>query len=269
MPSQRIILYAVSDATGDLTMNVAVAAARQFQELNPDIRRCPLVNTREKVEEMVQQAKREHALIIYTLVSAELRHLLMEEAKAQGVASVDVMGPVLESIAEKAHLRPSDQPGLQYKKATNFLKRTDSMIYTVKHDDGQTMDTVAEADIIMFGISRTSKTPLSIYLAYRGYRVANVPIVKGVELPRSVLNADRSKMVGVIIDPETLVQLRSARLQKLGRPLSEDYGRLDYIKEELAYQRQVFAKLGNIPVINITNKAIEEAATEILTVLGR
>ena len=131
------------------------------------------------------------------------------------------------------------------------------------------MDSLDQADIVILGISRTSKTPLSIYLGYRGFNVANIPIVKGVDMPVALQQVDRHKLVGLTIDPEKLVMLRASRLQKLGRPLNEDYANLDYIKEELTNQRRILVSLGNIPVVNMTSKAIEEAATEILTILGR
>jgi regulator of PEP synthase PpsR (kinase-PPPase family) len=268
MTKRPFILYAVSDATGDLSVNIAVAAVEQFQALDSEIRRHPVTDTPDKVHEVVQEAKKEEALILYTLVSEELRHLLMEEAHAHGVAAIDVMGPVLEKIAEKAKLKPSDQPGLQYKKPGHHRKRTEMMTFTVKHDDGQGMDSIGEADIIIVGISRTSKTPLAMYLAHRGFKVANVPIVKGVEVPQELFEADQRKLVGLTIDQEKLSHIRSSRLQKLGRSLNEDYASSDYIKEELDYQRQIFADLGNIPVVNVTRKAIEEVATEILTILG-
>jgi len=269
MSQESIILYSVSDATGDLAVNIAVAAARQFKELNSDIRRRPLSNTEEKIQRVIQEAKNENALILYTLVAAHLRHFLMEEAKAQGVTAVDVMGPVLDNIASIAALSPSDQPGLQYQMTGDYMRRTEVMTFTVKHDDGQGLDTIDEADIILLGISRTSKTPLSVYLAYRGYSVANVPLVKGVEPPAQLKSVSPGKMVGLIIEPEKLAGLRTSRLQKLGRPLNEDYASMEYIQEEIAFQRQIYTKLGNIPVINMTHKAIEEAATEILTVLGK
>ncbi len=269
MQPEQMIIYAVSDATGDLAVNITVAAVRQFPDLNSNIERRAIVNTEEKVTEVVKAAKEAGAIIVYTLVSAELRQVLLDEAKAQGVRAVDVMGPVMDLIEHKAHLAPSDQPGMQYQMTGDYLKRTEMMTYTVKHDDGQGLDSLNEADIILLGISRTSKTPLSVYLAYRGYKVANVPLVMGVEPPAQLKNVDKQKMVGLVIDAEKMVNLRSSRLQKLGRPLNEDYADLDYIKEELAFQRRVFSQLGNIPVVSMTNKAIEEAATEILTILGR
>lgn len=269
MPEKPLIIYAVSDLTGDLSVNMAIAAVRQFRKLEPDVRRRARVDSPEKIKEIVDEAKAEGALILYTLVSSVFRHVLMEEAQGQGVRAIDLIGPVLETIAEKAGLEPSDQPGLQYKNRGHYLKKAETMTFTVKHDDGQGLETLDEADIIILGISRTSKTPLAIYLAYRGFKVANIPIVKGVDIPRELFKVDQRKLIALTIDQEKMVRLRSSRLQKLGRSLSEDYANPEYVNEEIAYQKKISAELGNIPIINITNKAIEEAATEILTILGR
>jgi len=269
MPEETLILYAVSDATGDLAVNITVAAARQFKALNPDIRRHAMINSADKVAKVVSEAKAEQAIILYTLVSEEMRKLLADTAARADVVAIDIMGPVLANIAAEAHQAPSDQPGMQYRVTGDSLRRNEVMTFTVKHDDGLGLDTLNDSDIVILGISRTSKTPLSIYLGYRGFKVANVPIVKHVDVPRGVFATDRHKLVGLTIEAEKLINLRQSRLQKLGRPMSEEYANLEYIKEELAYQRRIYAELGNIPVINMTNKAIEEAATEILTVLGR
>lgn len=269
MADKPLILLAVSDATGDLAVNIAVAAARQFQGLEADIRRRALINTAAKIAEVLKEAKDVEAVIVYTLVSQEMRQLLQDMSEREGVIAVDVMGPVLGTIATQVSQIPSDRPGMQYRVTGDYLRRTEVMTYTVKHDDGLGLETLSDADIIILGISRTSKTPLSIYLGYRGFKVANVPIVRNVDVSRFVYDADKKKLVGMTIEAEKLVSLRQSRLQKLGRPLSEEYASLEYIKEELSYQRRIFSELGNIPVINMTNKAIEEAATEILTVLGR
>lgn len=267
--TNALILIAVSDATGDLAVNIAVAAARQFQGLEADIRRRALINTAGKIAAVIDEAKQTDAMIVYTLVSEEMRRLLEEMSEREGVIAVDVMGPVLGTIATQVAQSPSDKPGMQYRVTGDYLKRTEVMTFTVKHDDGLGLETLSDADIVILGISRTSKTPLSIYLGYRGFKVANIPIVRKVDVSHSVYKADRKKLVGLTIEADKLVSLRQSRLQKLGRPLSEEYASLEYIKDELAYQRRIFAELGNIPVINMTNKAIEEAATEILTVLGR
>jgi [pyruvate, water dikinase]-phosphate phosphotransferase / [pyruvate, water dikinase] kinase len=268
MSEAPIVIYAVSDATGDLAVKVAVAAVRQFTEIHPEIRRRVRVNTSKKIFEVIDEAKEEGALILYTLVSTELRQIITDASVKAHVAAVDVIGPVLDHVGRLVNESPSDRPGMQYRLSRDYFSKVDSLAFTVRHDDGLGLDDIADADIIILGVSRTSKTPLSIYLAYRGFRVANIPLVLGVSLPSELYDCDRAKMVGLALDPEILISLRTSRLRKLGRPLTEDYVKMDYINEELVHQKKVFADLGNIPVINVTNKAIEEAATDILTVLG-
>lgn len=269
MTQKKVVLYAVSDATGDLPVSVAVAAARQFKEVPSEIRRRPRIDSEEKVAQVVEEAQNDGALIVFTLVSPDLRQVLRDRCESQGVVALDIIGPVLDSIARTAEVAPSDQPGLKYQLTSDYFRRTEALAYTVKHDDGLGLDSLSEADIIILGISRTSKTPLSIYLAYRGYKVANLPIVKEVDVPRQVYKVDRSKLVGLSMDPEMLAGLRAARLKKLGRPLTEEYASIKYIRDELEFQKSLFSQLGNIPVINVTNKGIEESATDILSVLGQ
>lgn len=269
MENKKLIFYAVSDATGDLAVNITISAVRQFEFVEPNIRRRARIDTPEKVSEVIAEARETGGFIIYTFVSPELRQDLQEKAKAQNVPVVDVMGPTLKQLTDFVHANPSDLPGRQYTLTQNYYQRNDAVEFTVKHDDGLGLDTLNNADIIILGISRTSKTPLSMYLAFRGYRVANVPIVKNVELPTEIFATNRNKMVGVIVDPESLASWRTSRMNKLGRSLNEEYVNIEYIKEEFAYQRKLFAQLGNIPMINVTKKAIEESATEILTVLGK
>jgi regulator of PEP synthase PpsR (kinase-PPPase family) len=185
------------------------------------------------------------------------------------VVAVDIMGPVMDVFTAYLHSHPSDEPGMKYRLTNEYFRRQEAIEFTVKHDDGMGLDTLGQADIALLGISRTSKTPLSVYLAMRGHKVANIPLVREVPLPAELEQVDRNKMVGLSITAEKLVQLRETRLIKLGRPLSEEYANLDRVNEELAYARKVFESLGNLPVIDVTGKAIEEIATEVLLTLGK
>ena len=151
----------------------------------------------------------------------------------------------------------------------DYFKRQEAIEFTVKHDDGLGLDTIGMADIVLLGISRTSKTPLSIYLAYRGYKVANIPIIRDVPMPKELLQVERTKMVGLTVSSSKLAQLRESRLIKLGRPLSEEYANINRINEELEHSRTYFDQLGGIPMIDVTDKAIEEIASEVLLVLGK
>jgi len=262
-------IYAVSDATGEMAMNVAFAAMRQFKVENVNIVRKAKIADAARIRQVIAEAKKNHGILLHTLVSHELRKIFHEEAEKEGVVAIDIMGPVMDVLTTYFHATPSDEPGLKYRVTKDYFKRQEAVEYTVKHDDGLGLDNLDAADIVLFGISRTSKTPLSIYLAYRGYRVANIPLIRDVPVPQEVFKVDRSKMVGLLVSSQKLVQFRESRLMKLGRPLSEEYANINRVNEELEYCRSIYEQLGNIPVIDVTDKAIEEVASEVLMVLGK
>lgn len=262
-------IYAISDATGESAMNLAFAAMRQFKVENVHIIRRAKVTDHPKIRQLVHEVKKKNGIIVHTLVSPELRSVLHEQAEQEGVVAVDVMGPLLNVLTTYFHSTPSSEPGLKYRLTKDYFRRQEAIEYTVKHDDGIGYESLESADLVLLGISRTSKTPLSVYLAYRGYKVANVPIVQGMPIPASLATLDRKKMVGLTITPQKLVQLRESRLLKLGRPLSEEYASLEQVKKELEYCNAVFQNLGGIPLIDVTDKAIEEIASEVLAVLGK
>jgi hypothetical protein len=268
MPESKLTIYAVSDATGELAISVATAALRQFRQEGVSILRRGKIRSPDRVAKVVQEAKESGGLIVFTLVSQDLRGGLLKLAADAGVPAVDVMGPLMSSFESFLHAAPSDQPGLKYQITGDYFRRNDAIEFAVKHDDGQGLETIDQADIVLLGISRTSKTPLSIYLAYRGFKTANIPIVREVPPPRILKSLDRRKLVGLTVAPEKLAELRGTRLAKLGLPRTENYANVEFIREELAYAHRVFADLGGIPVIDVTLKAIEEVATEALTALG-
>lgn len=256
-------IYALSDATGELANHLAHSAVRQFQSQSAEIVRVPKVKSVNSLEEYVKQAKSDNAIIIFTFVSNDMRAAILKLSQKYEVKSVDVLGPILGALSDYFREVPSTEPGLQYKMNQQYFKRTEALEYTVKHDDGLGVDTIVEADVILLGVSRTSKTPLSIYLAYNGFRCANIPIVKGIPLPAALEKFDRKRMIGLTISPEKLSTIRSARLKKLGRSREESYAQIMHVKEELAYAQKLFRDLG-IMVIEVTTKAIEETASEIV-----
>lgn len=261
-------IFAVSDATGELANNVAVAASRQFENLKIKIYRRPRVRTEQKIKDVVAEAKSRHGVIVFTMVSQQLRRQVLSIAQAEGVVIMDVMGPVLDALAHYLHTLPSDEPGLQYKATQDYFKRTEAIEFTVQHDDAMHLESIAEADIVLLGISRASKTPLSIFLAYQGYRCANIPIMTDVPLPETLFTLDRKKMVGLVIAPDPLSEMRGTRLKKLGRSDAEQYAQPDFIQKELEYAKEQFAKLEGMLVVDVTGKAIEEIASEIIHTLG-
>lgn len=264
-----MIVYAVSDATGDLAVDLATSALRQFKEENIPILRRAKIRNADKIAKVVREAKENDGFLVFTLVSHELRQTLLRFANEVQVPAVDVLGPALENLARYLKVIPSNQPGLQYEITRDYFRRNEAVEFSVKHDDGMGGESLDQAEIILMGISRTSKTPLSIYLSYRGFRTANIPIVRDVPIPSALKTVDAKKLAGLTIAPEKLVELRSARLARLGLPRSENYASTDYIRQELQYAEKIFEELGGIPVIDVTSKAIEEVATEVLTVLGK
>lgn len=259
-------IFALSDATGGLANSHAVAAVNQFTNHPCEIVRVPKLTDESRLEDSVLKAKECHGIIIFTFVSATMRRDLLQIAAKHQVVAIDIMGPTLDALANYFHSLPSPEPGLQYKMTQNYFKRTEAVEFTVKHDDGLGLDTINDSDIILLGISRTSKTPLSIYLAYYGYRCANMPIVKDIPLPKQVQVADHQKMIALTIEPRKLATIRSSRLQKLGRPDSESYANLSYIIEEARFAQRLYASMG-VPVIDVTGKAIEETASEVINLL--
>lgn len=261
-------IFAVSDATGELAIGVSTAALRQFPQMGVSVLRRAKIRTLDRLAKVVQEAAEAGGVIIFTLVSQELREALLHAARESNVPAVDVMGPAMEALSSHFHAAPSDQPGLKYRITGEYFKRNEAIEFSVKHDDGQAMETLDQADIVLLGISRTSKTPLSIYLAYRGFKTANVPIIREMAVPRILKSINQRKLVGLSIEPEKLAELRGSRLAKLGLPRSESYADVDFIRQEIAHSQRVWKDLGGIPVIDVTSKAIEEVATEILTALG-
>lgn len=263
MAKKSFQIFAVSDATGELAHSLAVAASRQFEGVDAKIVRRPHVRTPEKLDAVLKEAKSDHAIVLFTMVSDEARRLILSKAKELGVAAMDVMGPVLDMLSHYFHKLPSDEPGLQYKVTKDYFSRTEAIEFTVRHDDGTELSTMDKADIVLLGISRTSKTPLSIYLAYHGYRCANIPVVKDMPLPKEIEKIDRKKMVGLVVQPNELSAMRSTRLKNLGRPDTEHYAKPGHVELELHHAQALYKELG-ILVVDVTSKAIEEVATEII-----
>lgn len=262
----QFTIYALSDATGELANNLAQSAVNQFPDHRCKINRVPKINNKAQIESYVIKAKACHGVVLFTFVSSEMRQEILRLSHDHQVVAIDVMGPTLNALSNYFHTLPSTEPGLQYKMTRNYFKRTEALEFTVKHDDGLALDTITNADIVLLGISRTSKTPLSIYLAYNGYCCANVPLIKDIPLPAIVKEIDTRKLVGLTIDIRKLQTIRATRLRKLGRPDDEFYAMLEYIKDEIDYAFRIFRDLG-IPVIDVTGKAIEESASEIIHLL--
>lgn len=260
-------IYAVSDATGTTAELVVRAALAQFQAADVEIIRLSSTRTVGEVRGAIETARANKGIIAHTLVSEELRQVVLREGRERGVETIDLMGPLLLRLSDLLHLQPLMQPGLFRQLGQEYLQRIEAIEYTVKHDDGQDPLGLANADIVLVGISRTSKTPLSIYLAGKGWRVANIPVILNLPLPGRLMTIDQHRIIGLSVSVDRLVELRRARLERQHASVAEAYAKAEEVHAELSYSRSLFRKCG-WPLIDMTNKSIEEAASEILALLA-
>ncbi|MBE3550584.1 MAG: hypothetical protein BLITH_0921 [Brockia lithotrophica] len=259
-------IYVVSDSLGDTAEYVVRAAVSQFNYEEVEIRRFSFVDDPSTVEEIAASARELGAMIVYTVVVPEIRHALEEACRNRGLRCHDILTPLLGAIGEMLGQTPKLIPGLVHKLDESYFRRVEAIEFAVKYDDGKDPRGLYKADIVLVGVSRTSKTPLSMYLAHRLYKVANVPLVPEVPVPEELFQIPASKVVGLTLQPETLHKIRTARLKALGLPPDASYARMERILEELNFAHEVFRRIG-CPVIDVTNKAVEETAAIILELI--
>ncbi len=255
-------VFIISDGTGETAYRMLKAAMRQFQE---DILITRYANVRDKsqIRDILRAAKANHTLVVYTIVSQELREHMNRVADEEGAEHVDLLGPLMENLTHFFMKPPVATPGLLHRVDEEYFARIDAIEYAIGHDDGHALKDIDTADLVILGVSRTSKTPVSIYLAQEGWKVANVTIVEGTKLPHEVFQIDQHKIVGLTVDPARLEEMRRVRLEQLGVEES-NYADFERIKQELEYAESVFRQNPEWPVIDVTGKSIEEISQEIL-----
>lgn len=253
----------ISDSVGETADLVIRASLSQFQPNSFHIDRIPYVDNKETIDESLQVAKANEALIGFTLVDPSLRYYLLEQAERLELEAIDIIGPVMEAMERTFEEKPKLEPGLLYKLDKDYFKRIEAIEFAVRYDDGRDSRGIECADIVLIGISRTSKTPLSQYLAHKRYRVANIPLVPEVDPPEQLFNIDPKKCFGLKTNIDKLNEIRKERLKSLGLDHDAMYARTERIEEELAYFNQIVEKIG-CEVIDVSNMAIEETANEII-----
>jgi len=258
----------VSGGMGVSGEQLARTALAQFSDADVPVVVVPLVRTAAEVLRVVEDASRSGAIIIHTLVDAELRLQLTTAASECGVTEIDVMGPVLGHLTSCLGREPLGTPGLYRKLREDYFRRVEAIEFAVGHDDGRRFTELELADIVLTGVSRAGKTPLSMYLAMRGYKTANVPLVKDMEPPDQLFRIDRRRVVGLTLEPERLVFYRRQRQPQLGATGSTTYSDPKEIFHDLEHARQVFRR-GRFSTVDVTNKPIEESANEVVALVSR
>ncbi len=258
-------VFVISDGTGATAETVVKATLTQFPDAAVRLHRFGHVRTAEQIREIITQAAKARAPVCYTLVTLTLRREIMRAAQTHRVHVIDLMGPMLFEFSDVLQQAPSIRPGRFRQLSGEHSRITETMEYMLQQDDGKHPAGLHEADIVLAGVSRTAKTPICVYLAYRGWRAANVPLALGMEPPAELFDVDRTKIVGLTISPERLVMLRRTRVRTMSKAVrSIRYADPDYVQAELSHAELIFRRPPRWPVVNVTDKSIEEAAAEIV-----
>lgn len=261
-------IIVISDGTGETATAVARAVMTQFQEKDVYFTRYKNVRTSEQLDSIFAEAAIHHDLILYTIVKNELRQHVSELARINHVRTLDLLGPALTVFSNYFEQEPSAKPGLLHAVNDDYFKRVAAMEFTLNHDDGKNLESLHLADVILVGVSRTSKTPLSVYLSLKGIKVTNVPMIYGTPLPKALFEIDQRKIFALTIDPSNLVEIRKRRLDTLGSKFMGDYADESKIIQEIEWANDIFKENKRWPVFDVTGRALEDVAAEIIKLIS-
>lgn len=262
-------VYIISDGTGETASTMVRAALVQYPDTELNIVRCKNVRTEAQVDSLIDEVFQKQGIIVFTVVSESMRRKIIESASAKGIPAVDLMGPLLTSLDNYLGKTASGHTaGILRAVDERYFKRIEAIEYTVKHDDGKVLSDLDSADILLVGISRTSKTPLSIFLSHKGWKVANIPLVVDRPLPEELFKVDQRKIVGLLIDADSLVRIRRKRLEKFGQDPGGEYATMGHIQREIDFAREIYKQNKRWPIFDVTDRALEETAAEIVRVVA-
>jgi [pyruvate, water dikinase]-phosphate phosphotransferase / [pyruvate, water dikinase] kinase len=260
---KKFNLHLVSDSTGETVDNVARAALAHFDDVEPEEFNWTLVRTKSQMERVIEAIKENPGAVMYTLVDNGLRDMLKMECARRGLPCIAVLSTVVSELASFLGLETHASPGKQHELNEDYFTRVDAISYALSHDDGQAHWDLQDADIVIVGVSRTSKSPTCVYLAYKGYKTANVPFVLGCPLPAGLETLKKPLIVGLTISTERLQQIRKTRLQSLKHEEDTNYVDMELMQQEIAESRKLFNQY-KWPIIDVTRRSVEETAATIV-----
>ena len=262
---KRLKIIVISDGTGETATGISRATMTQFQGRDVYFTRYKNVRSKDQLDAIFNEAAVHHDLIVYTLVQAELREHITHLSRTKHVRTLDLIGPALTAFSNYFNQEPSAEPGLLHQVNDDYYNRVAAMEFTLNHDDGRNLESLHLADVVLVGISRTSKTPLSVYLSQHGIKVVNVPIIMGQELPEQIFKIDQRKIFALTIDSDALSEIRKKRLDRLGaKKHTGDYADTTKVVEEIEWANDKFKENKRWPIFNVTDKALEETAADII-----
>lgn len=264
----EVNIVIISDSAGDTAFNNATAAAAQFPEAKVNYRRYPFITNKDKLEETFSEIEKfPNLVLIYSLVKDDMQLPVIRFSREHNIQAVDILSPVVEALSKTTKMRPSQQAGAQHKLNSRYFDRISAMEFAVMYDDGKDPKGFLEADVVLLGVSRTSKTPLSLFLANKNLKVANLPLVPETHIPKEIYQIDPKKIIGLTNDPSVLNEIRRQRMISYGLNPDTSYSNMDSINEELASAQKLYKELGCY-VINVAHRSIEETAALIMHHLG-
>lgn len=261
----KYVIYIVSDSIGETAEYVARATAAQFDR-EYEIVKFPFVREKSQIEEVLEEAKAHKSIVLYTTVIEEFKDILKTKCTADNIPCIDVMSTAMHSFQNFLNLEPKHEPGIIRRLDEKYFKKVEAIEFAVKYDDGKDPRGIKKADVVLLGVSRTSKTPLSMYLANKNLKVANVPLVPEVPVPKELYQIPKDRIIGLTTNPIKLNEIRQERLKALGLSDTATYANLDRILEELDYADRIMKNI-DCPIIDVATKAVEETANIIIDIM--
>lgn len=261
-------LHLVSDSTGETLDAMAKAALAQFKGADAVKHVWPMTRNMRQLEFVLDDIRQKPGIVMFTLVNDDMRTALVTYCDTLKIPYLGVLDPAIAFFGRYLGEKAQAKPGQQHVLNAEYFRRIDALNYTLAHDDGQVSENIGKADVILVGVSRTSKTPTCIYLANRGVKAANIPVVKGCPLPEQLFTVKEPLIVGLVTSPDRLVQIREARLKTMNEDRGSSYADIDAVRAELTYARRLFTDYG-WPVIDVTRRSIEETAAAVLTLMAQ
>jgi [pyruvate, water dikinase]-phosphate phosphotransferase / [pyruvate, water dikinase] kinase len=261
-------IFAVSDSIGETAEQVAMAAASQFKG-EVEVKRIPYINSLEDVEELITEVtNNEKSIIVSTIITVNVREYLTQKCLEKNISVINVLGPIINVTSSILNRMPDNNPGAMRKTDEVYFKRIEAMEFAMQYDDSKDYRGLKNADVVLIGLSRTSKTPLCMYLANKGIKAINIPLMPEVEIPNELFEVDKKKIFGLVINPLQLIEIRKRRLDKFHRmPTGIEYASDARILEEFDFADRIMRKLG-CKTIDVTQRAIEDTALIIIKALG-